>query len=278
MPGNHTKIKIIVVTFILFFGASLSSAVANECPELSTVPSPADEDHSFISAWQGLAQPWSIRLTSNDDLPVPHGIGYLKLYENNSYYYDWPIHILLPVWEDANARSFYGWIYNGKLKSEYQNADIVLAGSGMVETAYEHNNFIVWGESDDGWLQLKPELNKPPVWTHRCYLELGKAKLEYQDWVQFITEHGDWLHFRDGVPHRLRSGPNISSDQITMIGLDHKLTLLELDGDWMRVKVQQPDWTCTGPEQEFQGSEYEGWVKWRDEKLGPWVWVYTRGC
>jgi len=26
------------------------------------------------------------------------------------------------------------------------------------------------------------------------------------------------------------------------------------------------------------GSTHEGWVKWRDAEVGPWVRVYTQGC
>jgi hypothetical protein len=64
-----------------------------------------------------------------------------------------------------------------------------------------------------------------------------------------------------------------------MIGLDHKLIMVEVEGDWMRVKVEQPDLTCTGDSRsDLKPAMHEGWVKWRDEKKGPWVWVYTRGC
>lgn len=91
-------------------------------------------------------------------------------------------------------------------------------------------------------------------------------------------EKGDWLHFRAAVTHALRAEPSVDSPLITRIALDHKLELLELRGDWMRVRVSQPDWTCAGSEQEFRGTVHVGWVKWRDAKTGPWLWYYTRGC
>lgn len=49
----------------------------------------------------------------------------------------------------------------------------------------------------------------------------------------------------------------------------------------MRVKVQQPDLSCSGlPEENFnfKVSRHEGWLKWRDDNVGPWMWVYTRDC
>lgn len=94
-----------------------------------------------------------------------------------------------------------------------------------------------------------------------------------------MQDHADWLHFRSRVPHALRREPDESSPRITWIGLDHKLVLRELRGDWMRVGVEQPDLTCGGePDKGTPVLRHEGWVKWRDDRLGPWVWVYTRGC
>lgn len=93
-----------------------------------------------------------------------------------------------------------------------------------------------------------------------------------------LVEHGDWLHFRARVPHALRAAPRERSRRITWIGLDHELTLIERRDDWLRVRVRQPAWTCVSPGHEFKGRIDVGWVKWRDDETGPWVWYYTRGC
>jgi hypothetical protein len=53
---------------------------------------------------------------------------------------------------------------------------------------------------------------------------------------------------------------------------------LEMAGDWMRVRVRQPAWHCNGSDQTFRGVIRQGWIRWRDEKKGPWVWYPTRGC
>lgn len=65
---------------------------------------------------------------------------------------------------------------------------------------------------------------------------------------------------------------------IGLIGLDHELFVQEFSGRWARVQVREPAWTCAGPEEEFDGTVRQGWVRWWGEDRGPWVWFPTRGC
>jgi hypothetical protein len=146
----------------------------------------------------------------------------------------------------------------------------------MVETEYEHTSFIVW-DTQAEWLKFRLTSDLY-VWTHRCHLATVKFRLELVPWQTFFRRHADWLHFRKPVPHILRKSPSADSKRVAAIGLDHKLVLLDIRGDWMEVEVQQPDLTCTGPDRDkARAIQHRGWVKWRDER-GPWVYVYTRGC
>jgi len=259
---------------------------AQICPELPTKASPDASDRAFIDAWQQVAQPYSARYAVADGAEPDYGIGYLALdFSNGDWagYYDWLLTIQLPLWQEPDPGSFYGWAHSGQVHPIAADS-YPISGVGLVETEYELSNLIVLEAVGTGWYRIRlgaaddePDL---AVWTHSCHLGLGEHAMEFRAWEQFLIEHGDWLHFREQVTHTLREGPDLASDRVTLIGLDHKLELQEIVGDWMRVKVEQPDLSCLG---EPRGSEsettiHEGWVKWRDENIGPWTWVYTRGC
>jgi hypothetical protein len=272
------KTRILVVSLLIVFISPC--AIAMNCPPVPQVPTPSSEDLAFRSAWKVIAEPYSVDYTVKNYNEASYGIGYLRVININNHFYNWSRDITLPLWKAPDENSFYGWIHSGRVYPDDNTLPYALTGIGMVETEYEHNSFIVHATSGNGWLRIKLKPGKDAeVWTHQCHLRIGEVKLVYEEWESFLRKHGDWLHFRAQVPHSLREQPDVNSLRITKIGLDHKLVLLEINGDWMRIKVQQPDWTCAGqPEQEFKGSIHEGWVKWRDEKTGPWVWVYTRGC
>ena len=55
------------------------------------------------------------------------------------------------------------------------------------------------------------------------------------------------------------------------------LERLEVRGDWMRVRVTRPSTYCV-EEASVQPRVEEGWIRWRDGEMGPWVWYFTRGC
>ncbi len=209
---------------------------------------------------------------------APLGVGHLRVENESEYFYDWQHAIVLPLWSAPDG-DLYGWIRGGFVYPSTGESPYALTGTGMIETGYEHRTFVVWEARGNGWLRVKLKPGQDSeVWVNGCYLGYGPAKLVYQSWPDFIREHGDWLHVRADVPHALRSAPTVDGRRITWIGADHELTLLELKGDWMRVRVRQPAWICVGPDQGFEGRVDEGWIKWRDEKSGPWIWIFSRGC
>lgn len=255
-----------------------ATALAEECPQLPSLPELSAADKARHESWQSVAQPYSIVHTSGGYDHAPFGVGHLRVENESDYFYDWQRAVVMPLWTAPDG-GYYGWIRGGQVYSSETGESFPLTGIGMVETGYEHQTFIVWEVREEGWLKvsLKPGENGD-AWINKCHLGLGPAKLVYQSWTDFIREHGDWLHFRADVPHALRAAPAKDSRRLTWIGTDHELALLEIQGDWMRVRVRQPAWTCVGPDQPFKGREDEGWVKWRDQKSGPWVWIFSRGC
>ena len=265
-----TFLSSIIICFAL-------SASAGECPELPEQPAISQQETEFKAAWKWFSEPYSVYdyAVSRDHAPL--GVGHLKVEYTDHGYYDWPSKIILPLWNEPDGE-FLAWIRSGLVLPADGAEVFPLSGAGVVETDYEQSTIIITEVQSD-WLRLRYKTGADGIaWAHRCYLDLGQIDLTYQSWQELLTEHGDWLSFRADVSHVLRAEPNIDSEKVTMIGLDHKLTLLKIEGDWMEVEVTQPDWTCTGPDQPFIGTTHQGWVKWRDDEVGPWVWYYTRGC
>lgn len=252
-------------------------AASEPCPGLPAVSGFTIGDEARRASWQNVAAPYSVVQWFGGYDYAPLGIGHLRVEQASDHYYDWPRSIVLPFWLSPDG-ALGGWIRAGHVYPASDQVPWPLTGAGMVETDYEHQTLIVF-EIKKGWLRIKLKPGEGgDVWVHRCHLSHGTAHLVFQSWPDFIEEHGSWLHFRASVPHALRQGPSVSAARVTWIGTDHELTLLEMKGDWMRVRVRQPAWTCVGPGQEFTGREDEGWIKWRDELTGPWVWIYSRGC
>lgn len=252
-------------------------AIAANCPTLPEPPQTTKQETDFRAAWQWVSEPYSIYEYAGSRDQSPLGIGHLKIDYTDDGYYDWPRKIALPIWDHPDG-SVLAWIRSGLVIPTDGAAAFPLSGAGMVETDYEQLTFVVIEEAGD-WLRLRFKVGEGGVgWVHRCHLQLGKIHLSYQSWQELLTEKGDWLHFRTDVVHSLRAEPSAASSRVTTIGLDHKLKMLKIEGDWMQVEVTQPDWTCTGPDLPFEGTTHKGWVKWRDDRTGPWVWYYTRGC
>lgn len=274
----------ITLAILLFFTAP-NHIFASDCPEVPAMPeseataAESDSDRQQ-NVSQGLAPPYSAAYAAGNWNDVRLGVGYLRLVKaedlSGASYYDWPMHVVAPFWRAPDAGAFGGWIVGGKIKSEGFEP-VALSGAGMIETDYEHSSLIVHEKRAD-WLSVQLLPAQPQVWLHACHLASGEAKLRFEPWEAFIREHGDWLHFRAELAHNLRAAPDMESARIAVIGLDHKLALLEIRDDWMRVRVEQPDTTCSGNDHAAPVTRQTGWVKWRDEIKGPWVWTYTRGC
>ncbi len=251
--------------------------IATNCPTLPEQPLITEQETNFQAAWQWVSEPYSVYEYVGNRDQAPLGVGHLRVEYTSEGYYDWPRKIVLPVW-DTPGGSLLAWVRGGLVIPTDGAAPYPLTGAGMVETDYEQLTFIIIEQKDE-WLKLRLKSGVDGVgWVHRCHLGVGDISLAFQSWQELLKEKGDWLHFRSGVVHSLREEPTINSRRITSIGLDHKLKMLQIVGDWMQVEVTQPDWTCTGPDQSFQGTTHKGWVKWRADQTGPWVWYYTRGC
>jgi hypothetical protein len=271
--SRSNKFRSISKLVSLFFSLTFApEAFASACPTPAVRPDVTSL--TLIKRLRAL-DPYKITEAVAHHYDARFGLGMLEVLKGkDEHYSDWMFEVELPLWSAPDAKYPAGWILRGQV---YTDTGVeTLTGAGMVETDYEHESFIVWDTQTD-WLKLQLT-NGLHAWTHRCHLELPKAKLKLVTWQAFFRRNADWLHFRKPVPHVLRKSPGVDSVRVTTIGLDHKLVLLDIRGDWMEVEVEQPDLTCDGSDSdENRSTQHRGWVKWRDER-GPWVYIYTRGC
>jgi hypothetical protein len=156
-----------------------------------------------------------------------------------------------------------------------------LGTEAMVETGYETASWVALEEAAGGWirlrfLQLEPDSDGAGAWASLCHLAASDQPLAFTRWEDSL---GDLLFFRTRNAHALRAGPGIGHARRAWIRAaeDPMLERLEVRGDWMRVRVTRPSTYCV--ETVTPGGRIdEGWIRWRDEEMGPWVWIFTRGC
>lgn len=266
--------KLIRLIFVVYL---TSATAAEDCPPPAEIPPVSIAADTSVDGSHLVAAPYSIVDDAGRHDYAPFGVGHLRVRREAEHYYDWIRGLALPLWRSPGGEAL-GWLLDRRVLP-LDEPPFALTGAGLIETDYEHQTFAVFEVVEGGWfkIRLRPGAGGA-AWTHRCHLARGKTRLEYRPWEEVIRERGDWLHFRARVPHALRVGPGVEHRRLTWIGLNHDLRLLALAGDWMRVEVRQPAWTCVGPDQPFRGTIHQGWVQWRDEQSGPWVWFYARGC
>ena len=216
-----------------------------------------------------------------DPAEMPLGVGHIRPTEGMLW--GWHERVRLPLYGQPLGEIF-GFIDEGWLQD--RGSDTVswvpLGTEGLVETGYETPSFLVLERRADGWMRFR---YAPPdrvestgtAWISDCHLGTHLPALRFEPWAERLLSSGiSPLFFRSAVPHRLRAAPGIGAPLLGVIAGNHHLEPLEVDGEWMRVVVAQPSDYCAGESIEVE--RREGWVKWRSDEKGPWVWYYTRGC
>lgn len=208
------------------------------------------------------------------------GVGHVRVVDGFSW--TWPQEITLPLFA-ASGGSDVGWIANGwAVPAEGGEAE-PLSGGRTIETGYETQSLVVEAVGEDGWLLLSIEEPGLPdqAWTHECAFRQGALTLGFERWEDRLTS-GEIspLFFRMPGRQELRSGPGADAEIAGWVPLDenaaYHMEPLEVRGDWMRVLLVEPSNYCAGDD--LTVTRTEGWVRWRDEAVGPRVWYHTRGC
>ncbi len=208
------------------------------------------------------------------------GLGYLQ--PSPEHPYDWLDHTVIPLYA-APAGRHLGWLNRGWLQRD--GATKPVSPYAVVETGYETNSLILAEARDDGWLGLRLTDAAPSaggiLWTHACRLDLGPIRFDIVLWRDFfLSGPPGYAHFRSRLPHALRAEPTTAGERLMWIRQDDDLDVLEIRGDWMRVRAFQPGRYITfcGGDEEWRGRSEEGWVRWWSAEKGTWLGYPTRGC
>jgi len=183
----------------------------------------------------------------------------------------------LPLFEEPNG-THWGWLTQGRVYDQQRRrtladrTDAALLISGA-------RAFLVLEQRTDGWLRIRyghtDDRGRGIAWT-RADLSGGRRST-LLTWNR-VFDGGRGVVFRNTISaHNLRAGPSRDAAVTSRLeGADFDMTVLEIRGDWMRVRVFSPP-ACAGSVAEdlLLGArntvEQTGWITWRSNGRGPWV-------
>lgn len=127
---------------------------------------------------------------------------------------------------------------------------------------------------DDGWFRFQ-YTPAGTAWSHVSQLDLGPNALMVETWSDWMSQTGRVQFRKHGASQPLRPEPTTSARLQSLVGPNSLIEPLEIQEDWVRVRVTQPASGC----QALPGSTTEeGWMRWQDEDGMPVIWFPTDGC
>ncbi|MEO1070321.1 MAG: hypothetical protein AAFW95_14610, partial [Cyanobacteria bacterium J06638_6] len=194
----------------------------------------------------------------------------------------------LPLYDQPDGEP-EGWIACGWLiTDDLTGATQHDLNAYVLQTGYETHSFVVLDQRE-GWLKIRYSTDGPinagTAWVPEDYLGLGEIDLRYLPWEEQFRPSardlarypGSGYHFfrHPQAAHALRTMPSATSQEVLSIQGNHGLHILEIEGDWMRVRVLQPTNYCNF---NWRGQIDEGWVQWKNDTQGSLIYFYPRGC
>jgi len=202
--------------------------------------------------------------------------------------YDWLPDVSLPLYARPDDEAPAAWMHLGWwVVPSDRTDDRVLGYRGMLETDYEQASLVVMQAREDGWVQVWVDIGPIAravshglMWTHTCLLDLGSTPLGLSLWEdRFVGPGAPPLSFMGESRHALRGELGVGGSLIAWLEPEDEVELLEISGDWARVRASRPGRFLTGClGEEWRGESLAGWVRWRDSASGSWLWYPTRGC
>lgn len=187
----------------------------------------------------------------------------------------WLRGVALPIYPSPESPS-WGWLINGWLVPN--NAAPLAIGRdaafSMVQTEQQLYTFPILETRPDGWFRFQ-YTSAGAAWAHISQLELGSVPLVIETWESSIKEATRVEFRRPGLSQPMRLAPTGTAPLQALVGSNSIIQPLDLNGDWLRVRVIQPAQGCTP----LPGSSTaEGWVRWRSETDAPLIWFSPDAC
>lgn len=161
----------------------------------------------------------------------------------------------------------------------------------LVQTSHETYAFIVLQETPEGWFQIQyahPEGDRDgTAWVNKDHFQQYPLVVQYwRDMFQPVNEeqtaNRGYLYKREQLSPSitLKASPSESSQTVLVLKSDlstrdYGIAPLEIQGNWMRVKLSIPRDFC-GIEATFKF--HEGWIQWWSKDVGPLLYDPPRGC
>ncbi len=188
---------------------------------------------------------------------------------------EWLRGVALPIYPSPESDP-WGWLINGWLVPN--GADPLAIGRdaafSMVQTDRQLYTFPVLEIRPDGWFRFQ-YTPAGTAWAHTSHLELGAVPLTIETWETSLESAARIQFRRPGLSQPMRLAPTGTAPLQALVGPNSIIQPLDLDGDWLRVRVTQPAQGCTP----LPGSSTaEGWVRWRSETDVPLIWFSATDC
>ncbi|MEA5448942.1 hypothetical protein VB780_10210 [Leptolyngbya sp. CCNP1308] len=187
----------------------------------------------------------------------------------------WLSEVALPIYPSPES-VHWGWLINGWLVPN--NAGPLAIGRdaafSMVKTEQQIYTFPVLEVRPDGWFRFQ-YTPAGTAWAHTSHLDLGRLPLTIEAWETSMQAASRIEFRRPGLAQPMRLAPNSTAPLQALVGSNSIIQPLDLEGDWLRVRVTQPAQGCNP----LPGSSTaEGWVRWRSDADIPLIWFSSTDC
>jgi hypothetical protein len=188
---------------------------------------------------------------------------------------NWLQGIALPIYPSPNS-SAWGWLINGWLIPT-SGPPLAIgrdAAFTMVHTERQIYTFPVMELRPDGWFRFR-YTTAGDAWSHTDYLNRGTIPLTLETWAAYLKDAVRVEFQRPGVAQPLRLAPSSNAPLQALVGPNSLIQPLDMEGDWLRVRVTQPVQGCTA----LPGANTaEGWVRWRNDADLTLLWFPDGDC
>lgn len=242
--------------------------------EPTTPPLPTPLPEPTIPAAAGII---GLTPAPNDDI----GVGHLRPANPTTDIGDelsgagWLRDVALPIYPSPES-AHWGWLINGWLVPN-DAAPLAIgrdAAFSMVKTEQQIYTFPVLEVRPDGWFRFQ-YTPAGAAWAHTSHLDLGRLPLTIETWETSMQAASRVEFRRHGLAQPMRLAPSGTAPLQALVGSNSIIEPLDLEGDWLRVRVTQPAQGCTP----LPGSSTaEGWVRWRNDADIPLIWFPSTDC